>query len=156
MKRLIAVIVLLSVSTLAFAAQSVESTPANPETDYWTGVKFAIQRNLGRPYVWGATGMKSFDCSGFIWRVLYENGILMKRTTARKFYMMMKPVEKNEQWKFGTVVFFDDLKHVGIIDDESAFFHAQSSIGTNRSPMNSFWKNKIYGFRRLPAPAEGK
>lgn len=153
MKRVLAVIVLLSsLSTIALAASSVDNAATTPGSDFWSGVKVAIQKNLGRPYVWGATGMKSFDCSGFVWRVLYENGILMKRTTARKFYMMMKPVEKSEQWKFGTVVFFDDLKHVGIIDDEKAFFHAQSSIGTNRSEMNSFWRKKIYGFRQLPTP----
>ena len=78
----------------------------------------------------------------------------MKRTTARKFYMMMKPAEENEQWKFGTVVFFNDMKHVGIVDDQNAFFHAQTSAGTNRSPMNSFWRNRIYGFRKLPTPRQ--
>ena len=154
MKRIIAVFVLLSVSTLALAAESIDSPAAKPASDFWSGVKAAIQKNLGRPYVWGATGIKSFDCSGFVWRVLYENGILMKRTTARKFYMMMKPVDKSDQWKFGTVVFFDDLQHVGIIDNEKAFYHAQSSIGTNRSEMNSFWRKKIYGFRKLPIPGD--
>jgi cell wall-associated NlpC family hydrolase len=153
MKRLIATILLLScLSTYAAAAETASPANATTVSDFWSGVRTAIEKNLGRPYVWGATGVKSFDCSGFIWRVLYENGILMKRTTARKFYMMMKPVDKSEHWKFGTVVFFDDLKHVGIIDDEKAFFHAQSSIGTNRSQMNSFWKKKIYGFRQLPTP----
>jgi cell wall-associated NlpC family hydrolase len=127
-----------------------ESAPPS----FLDGIRTAIQKHLGRPYVWGATGMKSFDCSGFIWRVMYENGILMKRTTARKFYMMMKPVEKSEEWKFGTLVFFDNLKHVGIVDDPKAFFHAQTSKGTNRSEMNSFWKKKIYGFRQLPVPAK--
>jgi cell wall-associated NlpC family hydrolase len=152
-KRFIGVVLILScLSTYAVAAQSAAASSATTAPDFWTGVRDAIQRNLGRPYVWGATGEKSFDCSGFVWRVLFENGILMKRTTARKFYMLMKPVEKNEQWKFGTVVFFDDLKHVGIIDDEKAFFHSQSSVGTNRSPMNGFWRNKIYGFRKLPTP----
>lgn len=119
-------------------------------SDFWGGVKSTIEKHLGRPYVWGSSGMKSFDCSGFIWRVMTENGILMKRTTARKFYMILPPVPKDEQWNFGTVVFFDNLKHVGIIDTPNSFYHAQVSRGTNRSPMNSFWRNKIYGFRRLP------
>jgi peptidoglycan endopeptidase LytE len=154
MKRLLVIVLLLTfLSAHAVAAESDPVAGGGIVSDFWTGVRTAIERNLGRPYVWGATGQKSFDCSGFLWRVLYENGILMKRTTARKFYMMMKPVEKSEQWKFGTVVFFDDLKHVGIIDDEKAFFHAQSSIGTNRSQMNSFWRKKVYGFRKLPTPA---
>lgn len=116
------------------------------------GVKSTIEKYLGRPYVWGSSGMKSFDCSGFIWRVMTENGILMKRTTARKFYMMLPPVTDNEKWDFGTIVFFDNLKHVGIIDSPTTFYHAQVSRGTNRSEMNSFWRRKIYGFRRLPAP----
>ena len=155
MKRLIGIALILScLSTFAVAAEAASTVNATTVSDFWSGVRAAIEKNLGRPYVWGATGVKSFDCSGFVWRVLYENGILMKRTTARKFYMMMKPVDKSEQWKFGTVVFFDDLKHVGIIDDEKAFFHAQSSIGTNRSQMNSFWKKKIYGFRQLPTPGQ--
>jgi cell wall-associated NlpC family hydrolase len=119
--------------------------------DFWSDVRTVIQRHLGRPYVWGAAGIKSFDCSGFLWRVMYENGILTKRTTARKFYMMLQPVSEAEKWQFGTIVFFDNLKHVGIIDARDAFYHAQVSLGTNRSPMNSFWQRKIYGFRRFPA-----
>ena len=123
-------------------------------TEFFAGLKAAIERNLGRPYVWGAAGLKSYDCSGFVWRVMYENGILMKRTTARKFYMILKPVPKEEQGSFGTLVFFDDLKHIGIIDSPKAFYHAQVSAGTNRSEMNSFWRKKIYGYRRFPTPAE--
>jgi cell wall-associated NlpC family hydrolase len=154
MKRSLVVILLLAcLSAHEVAAQSSATPAATEPESFWSGIKAAIQRNLGRPYVWGATGIKSFDCSGFLWRVLFENGILMKRTTARKFYMMMKPVDKKDEYKFGTVVFFDDLQHVGIIDNEKFFYHAQTSIGTNRSEMNSFWKKKIYGFRQLPTPS---
>ena len=85
-----------------------------------------------------------------------ENGILMKRTTARKFYMVLPAVPENEKWDFGTVVFFDNLKHVGIIESPKTFYHAQVSRGTNRSEMNSFWRKKIYGFRRLPAPEKSR
>ena len=119
---------------------------------FWDGVRTSIQHNLGRPYVWGASGIKSFDCSGFVWRVMYENGILVKRTTARKFYMSLPKATDSDRTAFGTLVFFDDLKHIGIIDDGNAFYHAQVSIGTNRSPMNSFWRQKIYGYRKLPTP----
>jgi cell wall-associated NlpC family hydrolase len=156
MKRWVLLSFLLASFSIRAAAVSPAPVAETGASDFSTGVKAAIQKHLGRPYVWGATGMKSFDCSGFVWRVLYENGILMKRTTARKFYMMMKPVEEGQEWKFGTLVFFDSLKHVGIVDDPNAFFHAQTSKGTNRSPMNSFWRKKIYGFRRLPTPFEGE
>ena len=145
MKRLLTTLLLLVCLSTPASAQT-------PLTDFFSGIKAAIERNLGRPYVWGAAGLKSYDCSGFIWRVMFENGILMKRTTARKYYMLLKPVTKEEEGNFGTLVFFDDLKHVGIMDTPKAFYHAQVSAGTNRSEMNSFWKKKIYGYRRLPAP----
>lgn len=145
MKRILAVLLFLTLFSVTASAQS-------PISDFLAGVKAAIDRNLGRPYVWGAAGLKSYDCSGFVWRVLFENGILMKRTTARKFYMILKPATKEEQGKFGTLVFFDDLKHMGIMDSPRTFYHAQVSAGTNRSEMNSFWRAKIYGYRQLPLP----
>jgi cell wall-associated NlpC family hydrolase len=154
MKRAVALLVVFAV--FAVSARAESSASSNQSTSglvqFFSGIKNAIERNLGRPYVWGATGQKSFDCSGFVWRVMYENGILMKRTTARKFYMMLKPAAKEEQGNFGTVVFFDDLKHVGIVDSPQAFYHAQSVVGTNRSPMNSYWKKMVYGYRLLPLP----
>jgi peptidoglycan endopeptidase LytE len=156
MKRILLGILLCGVLATTAVSQSAE-TPKAASSDagnFLQGVKTAIERNLGRPYVWGAAGMKSFDCSGFVWRVLYENGVLMKRTTARKYYMMLKPVPKSEQWNFGTLVFFDDLKHIGIVDSPTAFYHAQVSAGTNRSPMNSFWRPKVYGFRQLPTRSQ--
>ena len=65
--------------------------------------------------------------------------------------MMLQPVPKEEQWNFGTLIFFDDLTHVGIVDSPDAFYHAQVIYGTERSQMTSFWRRKIHGFRRLPA-----
>jgi cell wall-associated NlpC family hydrolase len=150
MKRLIISVALILVLAASLAAQSTDS--ASSSTSFLEGIRASILKNLGRPYVWGASGMKSFDCSGFIWRVMYDNGILLKRTTARKFYMMLPAASKEDQGKFGTLVFFDNLKHVGMIDSPQFFYHAQVSVGTNHSPMNSFWRQKIYGFRRLPAP----
>ena len=79
---------------------------------------------------------------------------LLKRTTARKFYMLLPKVKDEDRYAFGNLIFFDNLKHVGIIDTPSTFYHAQLSRGTNLSPLNSFWRKKVYGFRALPLPAE--
>ncbi len=109
-----------------------------------------LEQNLGRPYVWGATGHKSYDCSGFVWRMLTDNGVFLKRTTARKLYLATDPATEPA---FGTLVFFDDLKHVGILRDQRSFFHASSSQGTTRAPLAPYWAPKIVGFRRLPLEA---
>jgi len=142
-------LILATVASAQSGQQSPDTAPG--QQSFRESLTSTIEKYLGRRYVWGATGMKSFDCSGFIWRVMSDKGILLKRTTARKFYMMLPPVPENEQWNFGTLVFFDNLKHVGIVDTPEAFYHAQVTLGTNRSPMNSFWRRKIYGFRRFPA-----
>src|SRR4051812_28981999 len=91
------------------------------DLDFVTQMKTVIENHLGRPYVWGNSGLKSFDCSGFVWRVLFENGIITKRTTARKYYMMLPKVDPSAQSQFGNLVFFDDLKHVGIVNDSKTF-----------------------------------
>jgi cell wall-associated NlpC family hydrolase len=152
MKRILACLLLfVFVSTFAVAQSGQDPAGAAPDQrNFMEGVKSTIEKYLGRRYVWGATGIKSFDCSGFIWRVMYENGILIKRTTARKLYMMLPPVPKEEQWNFGTLIFFDDLTHVGIVDSPQAFYHSQVIRGTERSQMTPFWQRKLYGFRRLP------
>jgi cell wall-associated NlpC family hydrolase len=98
--------------------------------------------------------MKSFDCSGFVWRVHYESGVLVKRTTARKYYFALPPAEPGKPAKFGTLVFFDDLKHIGIVNDAGSFFHAQTSKGTTMAPFDPYWRPKITGYRRIIGAGE--
>jgi cell wall-associated NlpC family hydrolase len=143
-------VLLLSLLLLA-PAQAGAQTSDTDGGDFLEGIRASIVRHLGKPYVWGATGTKSFDCSGFLWRVLFENGVLVKRTTARKFYMMLPKVREEDHGKFGTIIFFDTLKHVGIVNGPGSFYHAQVSRGTNLSPLNPYWKAKVHGFRALPA-----
>jgi cell wall-associated NlpC family hydrolase len=126
---------------------------AKPETfaDFWNRFKTAIESHLGKPYVWGACGLKSFDCSGFIYRVMTESGIFIKRTTARRYYLTL-PEAAGDKWKFGTLVFFDDLKHVGIVAGPDSFYHAALSLGTSQAGFDPYWRKKIYGFRKIPLP----
>jgi cell wall-associated NlpC family hydrolase len=114
-------------------------------------LKIAIDRHLGKPYVWGATGLKSFDCSGFVWRVLNDSGIYLKRTTARKLYMALPKISTDSKWDFGNIVFFDDLRHCGIVHSRNTFYHAESSVGTTLSQFKPYWQKKIVAVRRLPA-----
>ena len=84
--------------------------------------------------------------------MLTDNGVFLKRTTARKLYMSSRALAPGEAPSFGTLVFFDDLRHVGIIIDGNRFFHAQSGKGTNIAEFSGFWRNRLYGYRRLPFP----
>lgn len=123
-----------------------------------TRLEQAINKNLGRPYALGSAGNKSYDCSGFVWRVLADAGVFIKRSSARKYYFAMPKVagDADAQYAFGQLVFFDDLRHVGIVADQRSFFHAQTGQGTRRSPFDPYWRTKVVGFRTIPlsAPSE--
>ena len=113
------------------------------------GLRSSIESHLRKPYVWGSTGLKSFDCSGFVWRVLADNGIFIKRTTARKLAMSLPVADGPNRFAFGTLVLFDSYKHCGIVNSKDSFYHAQCSRGTNLSAFQPFWGPKVCGFRKL-------
>jgi cell wall-associated NlpC family hydrolase len=144
------------VTSAAFAKQPRGAGVATPDSsaglsaEAEAAVRASIERHLHRPYVWGASGLKSFDCSGFVWRLMSENGILIKRTTARKFYMCLPRVAERDRWKFGNVVFFNNLKHCGIVDTPETFYHAAVSVGTHESHFDPEWRGRICGVRALP------
>lgn len=116
-------------------------------------VMTAIETRLGSPYVLGTQGPYRFDCSGFVWSVFQSAGIQFERGTARHFWSQFEPVDGAERYKFGTLVFFNNLGHVGIVADENGFYHASSSKGVTYSAFNGYWANRITGFRRIPVPA---
>lgn len=114
----------------------------------------AIDQRIGAPYVYGATGPRVFDCSGFVWSVFQSAGINFERGSARTFWSEFQPASQNEEHKFGTLVFFSGLSHIGIVADEHGFYHASRSHGVTYSPFNDYWLSRIDGFRRIPVPVQ--
>lgn len=109
-----------------------------------------INYRLGSPYVFGAAGPWYFDCSGFVWSVFQAAGIAFERTSARSLWEDFTPAKNGEEYKFGTLVFFNNLRHVGIVVDQAGFYHASRSNGVTYSSFNDYWMNRIDGFRRIP------
>ena len=117
----------------------------------------AIEERLGSHYSWGATGPNFFDCSGFVWSTFQTAGIKFDRASARSLWATFAPATKEEETKFGTLVFFSGLAHVGIVADKNGFYHASRHHGVIYSPFNDYWLSRIDGFRRVPLtppPAE--
>lgn len=109
----------------------------------------AIQTRMGKPYVYGSSGPSSYDCSGLVWSVFGEAGFAFERTSARSIWQMSEPVEGDDRYKLGTLIFFSGLGHIGIVADANGFYHASTSKGVTYSTFDGYWKNKIVGFRRL-------
>jgi cell wall-associated NlpC family hydrolase len=114
----------------------------------------AIDQRLGSPYVWGATGPSAFDCSGFVWSIYQSAGIDFERGSARTLWSRFSAPAPGEQYKFGTLVFFSNLAHVGVVADEHGFYHASRHHGVVYSPFNDYWLARIDGFRQVPVPVK--
>src|SRR5258705_597290 len=89
----------------------------------------AIDERLGSPYRWGATGPNAFDCSGFVWSIFQSAGITFERGSARALWGRFESPTHDEQFKFGTLVFFSGLAHGGMGADERVFYHASRHHG---------------------------
>lgn len=110
-----------------------------------------IQNRLGIPYLYGSTGPNRYDCSGFVWRVFQDAGINFTRGSVRNHWNEFETVSGDDRFKFGTLVFLNNLGHIGIVKDETGFYHASSSKGIMFSPFKGYWQNRIVGFKRIPA-----
>ena len=113
----------------------------------------AIQSHLGADYHFNRTGPDTFDCSGLVWRAFQDVGVSFQRGPARSYWATFEVPAEKEQFKFGTLVFFSNLSHVGIVVDEKGFYHSARHGGVMYSPFNDYWLSRIDGFRRVPINA---
>jgi peptidoglycan endopeptidase LytE len=111
----------------------------------------AVESHLGASYRFNTTGPDTFDCSGLVWRAFNDIGVNFQRGPARSYWAAFTAPPKEEQFKFGTLVFFSNLTHVGIVVDEKGFYHSSRRFGVIYSPFSDYWLSRIDGFRRVPA-----
>ncbi|MEU5956894.1 NlpC/P60 family protein [Streptomyces sp. NPDC047525] len=85
-------------------------------------INFA-EAQIGKPYVWGATGPDSYDCSGLTQDAWKAAGISLPRTTWDQ--VKVGTTVKTADAKPGDLVFFyDDISHVGIYIGDGKMIHA--------------------------------
>lgn len=112
----------------------------------------AIDTRLGSHYVWGAAGPHVFDCSGFVWSAFKEVGVDFSRGSARTYWSRFTPAREDEKFKFGTLVFFNGLTHVGIVADANGFYHASRHKGVVYQKWTPYYLSRVDGFRRITLP----
>ncbi|WP_222721395.1 C40 family peptidase [Actinomadura sp. HBU206391] len=72
------------------------------------------KKKIGSPYVWGATGPNTFDCSGLVQWAYKKAGVKIPRVT----YAQYNKIDEKITWKnlaVGDLVFFNAKGHVGIV-----------------------------------------
>ncbi|MGW5006083.1 NlpC/P60 family protein [Streptomyces parvulus] len=97
-----------------------------PDPSYGTKADKALafaRAQIGKPYVWGATGPGSYDCSGLTQAAWKAAGVSLPRVTYDQVNAgTTVPVSQAQP---GDLVFFyDDLSHVGLYIGNGMMIHA--------------------------------
>ncbi|MFB4422464.1 NlpC/P60 family protein [Streptomyces sp. QL37] len=78
---------------------------------------------LGKPYVWGATGPSSFDCSGLTQAAWRAAGVSLPRTTYTQINAGQR-VSRSELAPGDLVFFYSGVTHVGLYIGGGQMIHA--------------------------------
>ena len=139
----------------SYLANGVVEQPSTPSTNKVQAVIDLAHKQLGKPYVWGAEGPNSFDCSGLIYYV-YKNaaGITLPRTSSAQYSAGVAVSRSN--LKAGDLIFSStdgtgNITHVAIYVGDGQMIHAPRN-GKNVEKVsisNSYWNKAYVGARRV-------
>ncbi|MFG2604143.1 NlpC/P60 family protein [Streptomyces sp. NPDC048514] len=85
-------------------------------------VRFATAQ-LGKPYVWGAEGPDSFDCSGLTSQAWAAAGHPVPRTSQEQ-WRQLEHVAVKDMRPGDLIIYFDDASHVAMYVGDGAIIHA--------------------------------
>jgi cell wall-associated NlpC family hydrolase len=109
---------------------------------------------LGKPYVWGAEGPNSFDCSGLIYYVYGQHGIKMPRTSREQANVGTTISKSNLQP--GDLIYSSTdgsggVSHVGIYIGNGEMIHAPNSNSVVKvtNINSSYWQNTFVKAKRV-------
>ncbi|MFD5392673.1 NlpC/P60 family protein [Streptomyces sp. NPDC127097] len=97
---------------------------------------------IGKPYVWGATGPTSYDCSGLTQAAWKAAGVDLPRTTWDQVKVGQRVATKDLQ-PGDLVFFYDDISHVGLYLGDGKMVHAPKPGANVRE--ESIYYMPIYG-----------
>ncbi|MFG2722271.1 NlpC/P60 family protein [Streptomyces sp. NPDC048416] len=99
-----------------------EPLAAAPSSRAAAAVAFAYSA-LGKPYVWGATGPSSFDCSGLTQAAWRSAGVQLPRTTYTQINTGSR-VTRSQLAPGDLVFFYSGISHVGLYIGGGKMIHA--------------------------------
>ncbi|MEU6221226.1 NlpC/P60 family protein [Streptomyces sp. NPDC047022] len=85
-------------------------------------VQFATDQ-IGKPYVWGAVGPKSYDCSGLTSQAWAAAGAPIPRTSQEQ-WKQLKHVAIKDMRPGDLIIYFPDASHVAMYVGDGAIVHS--------------------------------
>ena len=113
-------------STESGTGTGTESGSSASDSSYATKAEKALafaRAQIGKPYVWGATGPGSYDCSGLTQAAWKAAGVTLPRTTYDQV-TSGTTVSLAAAQPGDLVFFYDDVTHVGIYIGNGMMIHA--------------------------------
>ncbi|MEU3931764.1 NlpC/P60 family protein [Streptomyces sp. NPDC029044] len=113
-------------SSSASADSGSSSSTAPADSSYATKADKALafaRAQIGKPYVWGAVGPGSYDCSGLTQAAWKAAGVTLPRTTYDQVNAGTT-VPLSQAQPGDLVFFYDDVTHVGIYIGNGMMIHA--------------------------------
>ena len=120
------------------AAGSTTAVYTGPTaTQAQRAVAFAYAQ-LGKPYVWGATGPDSYDCSGLVQAAWASVGVSIPRVTYDQWAAL--PHVSASSIQPGDLLFYEGEGHVAMYVGDGYIIDApQTGLDVERIPMNTGW-----------------
>jgi cell wall-associated NlpC family hydrolase len=109
-----------------------------------TALRAALTQR-GKPYVWGAAGPDSYDCSGLVMWAFAQEGISLPHYTGSQWNSGMH-VSRNDLQPGDLVFFFADISHVGIYLGNGLMVDAPSA-GQDVQVQAVFWDEYVGAVR---------
>ena len=150
------VLIIFLFSSLAYCISSPGMVSGNPETRNVVVEK--AMNMIGTPYRYGGKDPVGFDCSGLVYHVMGEIGIIMN-ASAQTQSSQGKAI-KLEDALPGDLLFFKrpnekNIFHVSILQkvnkDQIWLVHSTSSKGVVSQELNSssYWSSKLFKVTRV-------
>lgn len=148
----------------AAAYQCANATLAGfvaPNATVATAVSYA-EAQLGKPYLWGATGPAAFDCSGLVMMAYRSAGVNIQRTSQAQWKTL--PHVPANQVQPGDLVFFAGTDgtpkapgHVGLVIGKNEMIEAYATgtpirVSTFGLPTSAPGLSRVVGYARPFGP----
>ena len=141
-------------SGLASTTSRYDSSMSNAQKLEY--VIYLAQQQLGKKYVFGASGPNTFDCSGLMMYCFKRIGITLQHSAQGEGYNDKRTkISSISSLRRGDMVFFDTVKdadlcdHVGIYLGSNYFLHAGSGAGkVIISSLSSGYYNRVFSWGR--------
>jgi len=107
-----------------------------------------LNQQIGKPYVWGASGPNSFDCSGLVYYCLNKSGKKVPRLSAQGFYDRCVKVKTKNRQK-GDLIFWAEngkVYHVAVYVGNGMQIGAEDE---NTGVVKKKVSSGVYSYGRL-------